>query len=191
MSASIYETMLAFSRTLTDEHIDERQEAVTVTVGKNQKSIMNYNVHVRGELDGRALVVSYHDYYFVNMRSSEHLRDILEVFVAADHLCFEGECRQRDVLDWVARWFGGGGIRGSHSLFHSRRVDQAEPGPLSDFERPEFAARLEALSGRPDCIKVQLQARTGINAVFRGHNLRGGLPRVQAQVLECVALAAS
>ena len=56
---------------------------------------------------------------------------------------------------------------------------------------PEFARRLEALSGRPDCITIQLQARTGVNGVFRGYNLRGAFPHVEALVRECAALAAS
>lgn len=191
MGPVLYDVMLQLSRSLTDEYIDERQEEVEIYHGNRRRLVTNHTVFVRGATGGRALVVSYHDYYFLDLHSQAYLRDILEVFVAADHLGFEGECRRRGVLDRIARWFGGGGLRGPHSVFDACRVDQAEACPLVDFERPEFAARLQAMSGRDDCVKVQLQARTGVNAVFRAYKLRGGLPRIDALVRECAALAAA
>ncbi|PCC75465.1 hypothetical protein SAMN02745121_00004 [Nannocystis exedens] len=188
MSGRVYETLYEFSRTLSDDHIDEDLSQIELP---NNRTIQCQVVHVRGKLDGRPVVVSYHSHYFVATRGYYYIPNLLEVFVAGNHLKFEGECRARGFLDKAARWFGGGGRRGPDPIFDARRIDAPRDADLTDFARPDFTARLAALSGHPLCVKVQVQAGTGINALFHGIPFRGSLPQLQAVVRDVAALAAT
>lgn len=193
MAVDRYEVMLALSRTLADEHIDDERREIQIGGPTDQQTFNNRTIRVRGKLDGRPLVVSVHDYYFPGdgLVAVAPKTNILEVFVAGTFLTFEGECRRRGLSDTIGRWFGGGGLRGPQAIFHRRRVDGDRGAALDDFTRPEFCARLESLSGHPDCVKIQIQAGTGINAIFHATNTTRDFARLDALVRDCAALAAS
>lgn len=188
MSGPVYETLYQFSRTLTDDHIDEDLSEVETA---NDRTVQCQVVHARGKLDGRPVVVSYHSHYFLGARGYRYIPNVLEVFVTGNHLKFEGECRARGFADKLARWFGGGGRRGPDPIFDACRIDAPRDADLADFSRPDFTARLAALSGHVHCLQVQVQAGTGINALFHGTHYRSSLPRLQAIVHDVAALAAA
>lgn len=193
MAEGRYEIMLQLSRQLADEHIDDEMSEVQLGGPNNHRTITNRTVRVRGLLGGRGLVVSVQDYYFPGdgLRYVPPVPNILEVFVAGNHLTFEGECRTRTFLDTIGRWLGGGGLRGPHPIFDRRRVDAHRRSPAGDFERAEFCARLESVSGHPDCLKVQIQAGAGVNALFRAGAIMRHFARLDAVVRDCAALAAA
>lgn len=193
MSADRFEVMLALSRVLTDEHIDDAMNEVEVPSGRSSRTVTNRTIRVRGKLEGRPLVVSVQDYYFPGdgITAVAPLRNILEVFVAGTYLTFEGECRRRDLFDTIGRWLGGGGLRGPHPLFDRLRIDGARGAPIDDFTRPEFCARIESLLGHPDCHRIQIQASTGINAIFRASNIVRSFSGLDGVVRDCAALAAA
>ena len=188
MSGPVYETLYEFSRTLTDDHIDEDLSDI---VTPDNRRVRLQVIHARGKLDGRPVVVSYHSHYFLAARGYRYIPNVLEVFVTGNHLEFEGECRARSLIDKLARWFGGGGRRGPDPIFDTCRIDAPRDADLADFTRPEFTARLAALGGHVHCLKVQVQAGTGINALFHGTHYRSSLPRLQAIVHDVAALAAA
>lgn len=190
MSAVMYEVMLAFSRMLDQDYIDDSVTLTDIFEGRSQRQVMNRVVTVRGSLAGRSLVVSHHDYYFLSSSAhSAYLRGILDVFVAEPDMCFEGECRRRGAVDALARWFGGGGLRGAASVFYTRRVDGVASAGQDELEDLEFCRRLEELSGDEACVKVQLQREAGITALFRSASVTGSIDFLRARVSRCVALA--
>ncbi len=183
--------MLAFSHTLDQDYIDDSVTLTDIFDGRSQRQVMNRVVTVRGSLAGRSLVVSHHDYYFLSSsaQSASYMRGILDVFVAESGMCFEGECRRRGAVDALARWFGGGGLRGAASVFYTRRVDGVASAGRDELEDPEFCRRLEELSGDDACVKVQLQREAGITALFRSASVTGSIDALRARVSQCVALA--
>ncbi|MDC0720182.1 hypothetical protein [Nannocystis bainbridge] len=185
MSGPIYETLLEFSRTLRDDHLDEDLSRIELP---NNRVLDTQVIHARGKLDGRPVVVSYHSHWIVGSTYRPH---ILEVFVTGNHLKTEAECRARSFLDDVLRWFGGGGLRGPDPIFTERRIDAARDADLTDLDRPEFTARLANLSGLVYCHKVQIQAGTGINAWFHALPFQRSLPQLQALVRTVADLAST
>lgn len=186
----MFEAMLAFSRTLEREYIDDNTTLVDILDGGRQRQIMNRVIHVRGSLAGRPIVVSHHDYYFLSSSaySADYMRDILDVFVADPGVRFEGECRPRRAVDAIARWFGGGGLRGAASVFDSRRIDGVASPGSAELGSPEFCRRLEEFSGDAACVKVLLQREVGITALFRSAPVAGSFDSLRALVLRCLAL---
>ncbi len=187
----MYEVMLALSRSIDQAHINDSTTLVDILNGRSQWQVMNRVVTVRGSLDGRPLVISHHDYYFLSssVYYADYIRNILEIFVAEPRMSFEGECRRRRALDVCARWFGWGGIRGAASVFRTRRIDGVASPGRDELENPEFCRRLEELSGDETCVKVQLLRDAGITALFRSASVTGSLDGLRVLVSQCIALA--
>jgi hypothetical protein len=163
-----FEVLLAVSRQLEDDFIDEDIMLVEPAKGRGAETPSNRTITVRGRREGQALVLCYQDYYSTNsnpVAPAVYERNVLEVFVAQPKISFEGVCQRRGVLDKVARWFGGGGLRGPHPIFERMRLDQEEAGGSELFECAAFCDGLERIASAYDTKRVLLQAGSGLTAV--------------------------
>jgi hypothetical protein len=184
-SPASFEVLLAVSRELDDDFIDEDINDIEQGGREHSRSLSNRVITVRGKRHGQALVLSYQDYYSAsfNPRSLPiYERNVLEVFAAQPKVSFEGRCKRRGLLDKLARMFGGGGITGPHPLFESLRLDAEGEPNLANFHQPGFPAALEQLTRRYDVERVLLQAGAGLSAVVHWSGQRS----TAAEVLELV-----
>ena len=167
-SAASFEVLLAVSRQLQDDFIDEDIQEMQEGSGRNSRTVLNRMITVRGKRQGQPIVLSYADFYSTSFSPTAipvYERRVLEIFVAQPKVTFEGTCRERGAIDNVARWFGGGGTKGPHPIFTRMRMD-AEPGCTPDnFEDRAFGDALEALASRHEVKRVQLLAGSGLTAI--------------------------
>ena len=149
-SARSFEVLLAVSRLLEDDFIDEDICDVQEQDGRNTQTVSNRTITVRGKREGTPVVLCYQDYYSTNVSpralpSYEH--NVLEVFVAQPRVTFEGTVRMRAWHDRLLFWIGAGGSKGPHPIFSRLRVDAEGVSSPACFDHPGFAPALEALAG--------------------------------------------
>lgn len=186
----VHEVLLAVSRTLEREYIDEDFQEITVGHNDN-RTVENHTIHVRGVHDGVPVVLTYQKYYSPPDGATflaSYWGHMLEIFVADPSLAFEGSCRRRGAFDGVARWFGGGGLKGEHPIFTTCRIDGDVVGNRAAFADPAFCERLAALVEMPTCHGAQLQANTGIYAMFDAADALSSEPRALELLHRCAAL---
>lgn len=173
-SPTAFEVLLAASRELDDDFIDEDMSEINLQ-GNDNHVVLNRTITVRGKRHGQGVVMQYQDYYSTSTnprRIPIYEREVLEVFVAQTKVSFEGTCRQRGWLDKLLRVVGAGGAKGSHAIFETLRLDAEAERQEANFHQPGFATALERLTLRPSVKRVLLQAGTGLTAVTRWSSSR-------------------
>lgn len=168
-----FEVLLAVSRLLEDDFIDEDISQVD-RAGEDQP-VTNRTVTVRGKREGTPLVLCYQDLYSTNFNPraiQTYEANVLEIFVAQPRVTFEGTIAPRGRIGRWLFFFGVGGSKGPHPIFSRLRVDAEGESSPACFDVPGFAGGIEGMLRRPDVLRVQLQAQSGIAAVtkmFPGH----------------------
>ena len=191
-SPAAFEHLLAVSRMLQDDFIDEDISDVQQGSGSASRTVSNRTITVRGKLRGRALVISYQDLYTTSFSATApalYEANILEIFAAQPHVSFEGTCRQRNLLDKIGRFFGAGGNKGSHPIFSRMRVD-VEEGTGQCLKWVEFPKALEKLALLPVVRRVNLQRGSGLAAIVPWHAAHSSADFVMS-IVEEVCRAAS
>lgn len=190
-SSASFDHLLAVSRLLEDDFIDEDIQDIQRGSGSNARKITNRMITVRGKHHGRPLVLSYQDYYTTNFNPNApeaYELNILEVFATQRHVSFEGRIRQRNVFDKIGRWFGMGGTKGQHPIFSRMRVD-VEEGSAECFGWVDFPPALEKLALRHDVGRVTLQVGSGLTAIASWNADRSSAQYVMELVDEVCAVA--
>lgn len=167
-SSASFEVLLETSRQLEDDFIDEDIQEMQEGGGRNTRTVMNRMITVRGKRQGQPIVLSYADFYSTSFSPTAipvYERRVLEVFVAQPKITFEGTCRERGMLDNVARWFGAGGTKGPHPIFSRMRMDAERGCDADNFQERPFGDALEALARRAAVKRVLLMAGSGLTAV--------------------------
>lgn len=187
-----FEILLAVSRMLEDELIDE--DISDVTEGDNSQTVSNRTITVRGKRQGTPVVLCYQDLYSTNFNPRarpSYERNVLEIFVAQPRVTFEGTLRPCGWHDRMLRWIRVGANRGPHPIFSRLHVtsDDDESSPAC-FDHPGFAEAVEAMVLRPEVLRVQLQLGSGITVVTRLHPGHSSPPQVMHMLDEVRTVAA-
>ncbi len=189
-SPASFEVLLAVSQRLEDDFIDEDMSELQM----GDRNVTNRTVTVRGRHRDRAVVLQYADFYSAAINPlapAVFERNVLELFVSAPRLTFEGTCRSRSVWDKFLRLLGAGGLEGDAPLFEVCRVDATDQGNPASLRHRPFADRLQQMAQRPGCRRVTMQAGAGVGplVMWDGH---GTSPdAVVAWLDQTVLLAAS
>ncbi len=187
MSGPVYETLYQFSRSLTDDHIDEDQSEVETG---NNRTVQCQAVHARGKLDGRAVVVSYHSHYFLAARGYHYIPNVHSK-CSSPATTSSSRASVAPVLSPTSspEWFGGGGRRGDPDPIFDVSPDRR---PARRRPRRLHPPRLHRPARRPQQSRPLPQGpgpgRHRLTALFHGTHYRSSLPRLQAIVHDVAAL---
>lgn len=189
-SPASFDVLHEVSKGLADDFIDEDQSQIEI----GRQSVTNRTVTVRGRYRDRSLVIQYADFWSESISAvapAAFERNVLEIFVAQSRVTFDGTCKERGVFDKIARWFGGGGLKGDHAVFERTRIDADGTRNMACLLYAPFADALAEMGEDPACLRVKLQAGSGAGPLLDWRGERSSPAEVFAWIDRTIGMIAT
>jgi hypothetical protein len=189
-SPASFEVLHAVSQRLADDFIDEDMSEIQM----GNREVMNRTVTVRGRHRDRGVVLQYSDFFsevIDPLKPAIYERNVLELFVTQPRITFEGTCRDRTLWDKLARFFGGGGLKGDADVFDACRIDATDAGNVACLMHRPFSDLLQQMAQRPGCRRVKMQAGAGVGPVLSFYSRATNPDAIMTWLDQGAALAAT